>query len=74
MQPAFRIGWRRNSQRLVDAVPDGDDWAHEIKLHGYRMHVPIDRGTVRLMTRTDLDWTAEHGNGATRLAGRAGID
>jgi ATP-dependent DNA ligase len=26
--------------RLVDAAPEGDDWLHEIKFDGYRMHAP----------------------------------
>ena len=24
--------------QLFDAAPDGDDWPHEIKFDGYRMH------------------------------------
>jgi ATP-dependent DNA ligase len=43
--------------QLVDAAPEGDDWLHEIKFDGYRMHARLDRGAVRLLTRTGLDWT-----------------
>jgi bifunctional non-homologous end joining protein LigD len=43
--------------RLVDAAPAGDQWRHEIKLDGYRMHARLDHGAVRLLTRTGLDWT-----------------
>jgi ATP-dependent DNA ligase len=32
--------------QLVDAAPEGDDWLHEIKFDGYRMH----GGAVRLLT------------------------
>jgi ATP-dependent DNA ligase len=34
-----------------------DQWLHEIKFDGYRMHARFDRGAVRLLTRTGLDWT-----------------
>ena len=45
---------------LVDAAPDGPAWLHEIKFDGYRMHARLDRGTVRLLTRTGLDWTHKY--------------
>jgi DNA ligase D-like protein (predicted ligase) len=45
---------------LVDAAPDGPDWLHEIKYDGYRMHARLDRGAVRLLTRTGLDWTHKY--------------
>ena len=41
--------------QLVDAAPEGDQWLHEIKFDGYRMHARLDRGEVRLLTRTGLD-------------------
>ena len=40
---------------LVDAAPEGPGWLHEIKFDGYRMHARLDRGAVRLLTRTGLD-------------------
>ena len=46
--------------QLVDAAPDGDSWLHEIKFDGYRMHARLDRGTVKLLTRTGLDWTHKY--------------
>jgi ATP-dependent DNA ligase len=46
--------------QLVDAAPDGDDWLHEIKYDGYRMHARLDRGAVKLLTRTGLDWTHKY--------------
>jgi bifunctional non-homologous end joining protein LigD len=46
--------------QLVDAAPDGPDWLHEIKFDGYRMHARLDRGAVRLLTRTGLDWTHKY--------------
>ena len=46
--------------QLVDAAPDGDQWLHEIKHDGYRMHAWLDRGTLKLLTRTGLDWTHKY--------------
>jgi ATP-dependent DNA ligase len=46
--------------QLVDAAPEGDQWLHEIKFDGYRMHARLDRGSVRLLTRTGLDWTQKY--------------
>ena len=43
--------------KLVDQPPEGLEWLHEIKFDGYRMHARLDRGAVRLLTRTGLDWT-----------------
>jgi len=45
---------------LVEAAPDGDQWLHEIKYDGYRMHARLDRGEVHLLTRTGLDWTHKY--------------
>src|SRR4051794_31370245 len=45
---------------LVDAAPEGQEWLHEIKLDGYRMHARLDRRAVRLLTRTGLDWTHKY--------------
>ena len=46
--------------KLVDGAPDGPGWLHEIKFDGYRMHARLDRGAVRLLTRTGLDWTHKY--------------
>jgi bifunctional non-homologous end joining protein LigD len=43
---------------LVDQAPTGDDWVHEIKFDGYRVHARIERGEVTLLTRSGKDWTA----------------
>src|SRR5437868_10458389 len=45
---------------LVDAAPEGDEWLHEIKFDGYRMHARLARGAVKLLTRTGLDWTHKY--------------
>ena len=42
---------------LASEVPEGDRWLHEIKWDGYRLHLRVENGRVRLLTRRDLDWT-----------------
>ncbi|WP_179298223.1 ATP-dependent DNA ligase [Mesorhizobium carmichaelinearum] len=42
---------------LVDRVPQGPDWLHEIKWDGYRIGVYLDRGKV--LTRNLHDWTVK---------------
>jgi ATP-dependent DNA ligase len=46
--------------QLVETPPEGPDWLHEIKYDGYRMHARLDRGAVKLLTRTGLDWTHKY--------------
>jgi bifunctional non-homologous end joining protein LigD len=46
--------------KLVDEPPEGPEWLHEIKYDGYRMHARLDRGAVRLLTRTGLDWSHKY--------------
>jgi len=46
--------------QLVDSAPDGNGWLHEIKYDGYRMMARLDRGAVKLLTRTGLDWTHKY--------------
>jgi len=54
-------GWiKPQLTRLVDQAPDGPEWLHEFKFDGYRMHARLDRGAVRLLTRTGLDWTHKY--------------
>ena len=58
---------------LVDAAPEGDQWLHEIKYDGYRMNARLDRGAVKLLTRTALDWTHKYpaiANGVAALDAR----
>lgn len=44
---------------LVDAVPQGAGWLHEVKYDGYRLQAIIERGGCRLLTRRGLDWTTK---------------
>lgn len=55
--------------RLVEEAPAGNDWLHEIKYDGYRMHARIENGGAQLLTRTGLDWS--HRYRATVAALRA---
>jgi ATP-dependent DNA ligase len=41
--------------QLVQGAPEGDQWLHEIKFDGFRMHARLDRGEVRLLTRNGLN-------------------
>ncbi len=42
---------------LVDAVPAGNRWMHEIKFDGYRALIAAMGSEVRVYTRTGKDWT-----------------
>ncbi|WP_373928213.1 DNA ligase D [Sphingomonas aerolata] len=42
---------------LVDAVPTGTAWLHEVKYDGYRALVAVANGEAKVFTRTGLDWT-----------------
>lgn len=42
---------------LVDAVPVGNGWFHEIKYDGYRAEIAAAGSDVRVYTRSGLDWT-----------------
>ncbi|RYE03667.1 MAG: DNA ligase D [Sphingomonadales bacterium] len=41
---------------LVDAVPTGNNWLHEVKYDGYRALIAIG-ADVKIYTRSGLDWT-----------------
>ncbi|BBF70963.1 DNA ligase D [Sphingomonas bisphenolicum] len=42
---------------LVDHVPPGDRWIHELKYDGYRTLLAIGGGEGRAYTRSGLDWS-----------------
>ena len=42
---------------LVDHVPTGNDWMHEIKFDGYRALVAVAGDNIRIWTRNGKDWT-----------------
>lgn len=43
---------------LVDEVPGGEEWFHEVKFDGYRILAFVEGGLVRLLTRNDHDWSS----------------
>jgi bifunctional non-homologous end joining protein LigD len=42
---------------LVDAVPTGSAWMHEVKYDGYRALIAVGGGAAKVYTRSGLDWT-----------------
>lgn len=45
--------------KLVERPPSGANWAHEVKLDGYRMQLRVADGTATLRTRKALDWSGK---------------
>lgn len=54
--PAFRPP---QLATLVDGVPTGLGWIHEVKYDGYRALVATGGGKAKAYTRTGLDWSHE---------------
>jgi bifunctional non-homologous end joining protein LigD len=54
---------------LVEDVPEGDDWLHEVKYDGYRIFAHVERGHVKLESRNHKDWTARMPTLASALEG-----
>ncbi|WP_206242927.1 DNA ligase D [Novosphingobium terrae] len=54
---------------LVDSVPTSNAWMHEIKFDGYRILAAVAGQTVRLFTRSGLDWTEKFPAIAQALTG-----
>lgn len=52
--PAFRS---LQLATLVDHVPAGGQWLHEVKYDGYRCLIAIGGGKAKVHTRTGLDWS-----------------
>jgi bifunctional non-homologous end joining protein LigD len=52
--PAFR---EPQKATLVDSVPSGSAWIHEMKFDGYRCLLSIGGGEARVYTRSGLDWS-----------------
>ena len=46
--------------QLVDHVPTGNEWVHELKFDGYRTLCRIHGDNVRFLTRSGLDWTSKY--------------
>jgi bifunctional non-homologous end joining protein LigD len=54
---------------LVEQVPKGPQWLHEIKWDGYRLISFVDNGKARIKTRNGLDWTKRFPGIAAAVAG-----
>jgi bifunctional non-homologous end joining protein LigD len=52
--PAFR---EPQKATLVDSVPAGSAWLHEMKFDGYRCLLAVGGGGAKVYTRTGLDWS-----------------
>ncbi|WP_030541471.1 DNA ligase D [Sphingobium sp. DC-2] len=63
--PAFRAP---QLATLVDTVPTGNGWIHEIKYDGYRCLVSVAGKRVQIFTRTGLDWTNRFSSLAAEVA------
>jgi bifunctional non-homologous end joining protein LigD len=63
--PAFR---QLQLATLVDAVPTGNGWMHEIKFDGYRALIGVKGDAVRVYTRSGQDWTDKFSPLAAALA------
>jgi hypothetical protein len=46
--------------QLVDAAPEGDQWLHEIKFDGYRLHARLDHGAGHLNQQGPTCWVCWH--------------
>ncbi|GAB4245717.1 MAG: DNA ligase D [Thermoleophilia bacterium] len=45
---------------LVEQVPGGEGWLHEMKLDGYRVVSHLEGGRVRMLSRNGGDWTTRY--------------
>ncbi|HYG29057.1 MAG TPA: DNA ligase D [Allosphingosinicella sp.] len=52
--PAFR---EPQKATLVDHVPEGPGWIHEMKYDGYRCLLAVGGGAAKVYTRSGLDWS-----------------
>jgi bifunctional non-homologous end joining protein LigD len=52
--PAFRPPQKAT---LVDHVPAGSGWIHEMKYDGYRCQLALGGGRAKVYTRSGLDWS-----------------
>lgn len=58
--------------KLVNRVPEGEDWLYELKYDGYRILAFVEGNSVRLITRNGNDYLKRFHNIATSLIDLAG--
>jgi bifunctional non-homologous end joining protein LigD len=49
--------------KLVDSVPSGNRWLHELKYDGYRVQLAVGGGQAAAYTRSGLDWSERFADG-----------
>ncbi|KQS03891.1 ATP-dependent DNA ligase [Sphingomonas sp. Leaf357] len=54
---------------LVDSVPTGSGWIHEVKYDGYRALIAVAGGKAKVFTRSGLDWSDKFPGIAEAAAG-----
>jgi bifunctional non-homologous end joining protein LigD len=54
--------------KLVNTVPEGEDWLYELKYDGYRILAYLEGNNVRLITRNGNDYTKQYQDVAYSLA------
>ncbi len=54
--------------KLVNKVPEGEDWLYEVKYDGYRIVAYLEGGKARLMTRNGKDYTKQFRDAADSLS------
>ena len=54
--------------RVVDSLPEGDDWMYEVKFDGYRALLIKDGRQIRIRSRNDKDLTHTYPSIATAAA------
>jgi len=54
--------------KLVQTIPEGEDWLYELKYDGYRIVAFVEGNTVRLMTRNGHDYTSRFSTIATSVS------
>ncbi len=57
--------------KMVDTVPEGDDWLFEMKYDGYRILAFVEENKARLITRNGNDFTKRFYDVATSLVSLA---
>lgn len=54
--------------KLVNTVPEGDNWLYELKYDGYRIIAYMEGNNAKLLTRNDNDFTSRFQDVADSLA------
>jgi bifunctional non-homologous end joining protein LigD len=58
----------------AETAPEGDDWFHEVKFDGYRLLIFRKGDTVKVLSRSGLDWTSKLPDIAAAVKDRLHVD